>query len=363
MRKLVLAFVMLFLLAVSAEAFKLGSLGEFKFKKMHDNVYIMHGPPMNPSVENEGFMNNPAVIIGKVGLIVIDPGGNYNIGKKVLAEIEKISKKPIVAVLNTHKHGDHWFANKAILEKYPNVKIYAHPNMIKSVKEGEARKWYNILERLSKNLKGTDNEFPFPNTPLEGGNVLDIDGEQFLIRHDQKGHTDTDIIITHLNSQTMFLGDNLMKSRLGGFDSSSNMMGNIKLLEDIKSQKELKLYVPGHGPSGKRDETIDPFLNYVKIVVEEAGKAFKEDVETYEIKDRVIKRLKDYQNWDAFDDQLGKHLIKAYSEWEELDVDDDNEDEEDENKSKEEANTASSSLDSKYFNKGVFTKLPYQIIG
>jgi glyoxylase-like metal-dependent hydrolase (beta-lactamase superfamily II)/uncharacterized protein (DUF302 family) len=328
MRKNLLMLGLLFLLAVSAQAFTLGKLGNFEFKKVYDNVYIMHGPVMNPSVENEGFMNNPALIVGKVGLIVIDPGGNYNVGKKILAEIEKISDKPIVATINTHKHGDHWFANKALLEKYPNLTMYAHPNMIKSVKEGEAQNWYDILERLSKNLKGTDKEFPYPNTTLEGNTILDIDGDKFFIRYYHDGHTDTDLIITHLNSQIMFLGDNLMKNRLGGFDSSSNMMGNIKLLEEIKAEPELRLYVPGHGPSGKRDETIDPFLNYVKIVVEEGGKAYEEDVETYEIKDRVVARLADYVKWDAFDSQMGKHLMKAYSEWEELDVDEEDSDEE-----------------------------------
>ncbi len=304
----------------ATKGFTLGNLGTFEFKKDHANVYIMHGPPMNPSVENEGFMNNPTVIEAAHSLIVIDPGGNYNVGKKILAQIERISDKPIVASINTHKHGDHWFANKALLEKYPNMLIFAHPNMIKAVKNGEADKWFSILQRLSKNLDGTNNEFPYPNRELKGGKLLTIDGEKFLIRHPQRAHTDTDIVITHLNSQTMFLGDNLMKSRFGAFDDSSSIMGDIKLLEDIEKEKELKLYVPGHGPSGKMHETIDPFLNYMKIIVDEAGKAYKDDVETYEIKDRVVKRLKDYQKWDAFDDQMGKHLQKAYDEWEENDM-------------------------------------------
>jgi glyoxylase-like metal-dependent hydrolase (beta-lactamase superfamily II) len=308
------------LMSISASAFTLGKLGDFVFKKSHDNVYIMHGPAQNPSVENEGFMNNPTIIEGHTGLIVIDPGGNYNVGKKILFEIEKISKKPILATINTHKHGDHWFANKALLEKYPNLKMYAHPNMIKRAKAGNAQVWYDILERLSKNLKGTDKEFPYPNQILKDGQLLVIDGEYFAIRHPKRAHTDTDILVHHINSQTLFLGDNLMKNRLGGFDESSSMMGNIKLLEDIKKEKELKLYVPGHGKSGRMNETINPFLNYVKIVVEEAGKAYNDDVETYEIKDRVIKRLDNYKYWDAFDDQMGKHLIKAYNEWEENDM-------------------------------------------
>jgi len=320
MKKLISIVIIIAITSVSIHAFSLGKLGNFEFKKDHDNVYIMHGPPMNPSIENEGFMNNPTLIEGKTGLIVIDPGGNYNVGKKILAEIEKISKKPILATINTHKHGDHWFANKALLEKYPKLVIYAHPHMIKVVKEGGAQKWFNILDRLSKNLSGTDKEFPYPNKELNGGQTIEIDGEKFLIRHPERAHTDTDIVITHLNSDTMFLGDNLMKLRFGGFDESSSIKGNIELLEAIEKEPEHKLYVPGHGPSGKMHETIDPFLYYCKVVYESAGKAYNDDKEYYEVKPEVITKLKDFQKWDAFDDQMGKHLMKAYSEWEANDM-------------------------------------------
>lgn len=323
MKKLISIYSIFLIFTIALNAFSLGKLGKFEFKKVNQNVYIMHGPVMNPSVENEGFMNNPAFIESKKALIVIDPGGNYNVGKKILAEIEKITKKPIIAIINTHKHGDHWFANKAILEKYPNVKIYAHPDMIKAVKGGEARNWFNILNRLTKNLKGTDNEFAYPTNKVVDGNILDIEGEKFLIKHPKVAHTDTDILVTHLNSQTMFLGDNLMKGRLGAFDESSSINGNIKLLDEILKQKEVTLYVPGHGASGKMKETITPFLNYIKVVYEEAGKAYENDLESYEVKDETSNRLKDYHNWDAFDGeggQMGKHLMKAYNEHEENDI-------------------------------------------
>jgi glyoxylase-like metal-dependent hydrolase (beta-lactamase superfamily II) len=35
-----------------------------------------------------------------------------------------------INIFNTHVHGDHWLGNQAIVERYPAVKIYAHPNMI-----------------------------------------------------------------------------------------------------------------------------------------------------------------------------------------------------------------------------------------
>jgi glyoxylase-like metal-dependent hydrolase (beta-lactamase superfamily II) len=319
MKKIVISLTVATVLAISANAFTLKKYGEFEFKKDHDNVYIMHGPVMEPNVENEGFMNNPTIIEAEHGLIIVDPGGNYNVGKKILAEIEKISKKPIIATLNTHKHGDHWFANKAIMEKYPDVARYALPHMIEVVKNGGADKWYGILDRLSHNLEGTKDEYPFPNKVVKNGDKLEIDGQTFYFINPSKAHTDTDIVIIHANSKTMFMGDNVMKGRLGGFDGSSSILGNIKLLEDIEKAPELTLYIPGHGPSGKMHETLDPFINYMKKLVKGAEKALEEDMEAYEVKPEVIEDMKDYQSWDAFDHQMGKHLQKVVDELEALD--------------------------------------------
>lgn len=285
-----------------------------QFEKLNENVYVMHGPVVAPNKENEGFMNNPAIIEGEHGLIVIDPGGNYNVGKKVLSEIEKVSTKPIIAVLNTHKHGDHWFANKAIIEKYPKVEIYAHPNMIKAVKdEGEAEVWYGILDRTTGNLAGTK-AFAFPTKELIDGQEIEFDGQKFQIMHPEVAHSDTDILIKHVNSKTLFLGDNVMKGRLGSFDESSSVLGNIELLDKVKAETNCTLYVPGHGISGKKDETIDPFLNYLQVLQEEGQKAYDEDLEAYEIKDEVKQKLTYMKDWDLFEKNMAAHLDKVMNE-------------------------------------------------
>jgi glyoxylase-like metal-dependent hydrolase (beta-lactamase superfamily II) len=301
-------------LSQDSSDFTLGKYGSFKFEKMNDNVYVMHGPVVGPNAENEGFMNNPAVIEAEHGLIVIDPGGNYNVGKKILAQIEKVSTKPILAVLNTHKHGDHWFANKAIVEKYPKADIYAHEHMIKVSKEGEADVWYGILNRATKgNLEGTK-AFAFPTIPLKDGDTVEVDGQKFVVGHPSIAHTDTDLLITHVNSNTLFVADNLMKGRLGSFDESSSIFGNIELLEKLKKDTNFTLYVPGHGISGTKDETIDPFLNYLKVLVTEGQKAYDDDVESYEIEEQVKEQLSWMKDWDAFDRNVPAHLNKVMIE-------------------------------------------------
>lgn len=314
MKKVILSLFVLLLTAEILKAMELGKYGSFKFEKAHANLYIMHGPVVEPNKENEGFMNNPAIIEGKTGLIIVDPGGNYNVGKKILAEIEKVSKKPILATINTHKHGDHWFANKALLEKYPKLKIYAHEQMIKEVKAGEAEKWYTILDRLTKNLKGTNKEFPYPNIALKDVQNIEIDGEKFTVYHPRRAHTDTDLMILHENSKTFFLGDNVMKGRLGAFDASSSIYGNIKTLENLLEKTNYTFYVPGHGQSGKKEETITPYLTYLKTVAKWSKKAYDDDLEAYEVKPQALKELKDYEKWDGFEYALGRHMMKAYDE-------------------------------------------------
>ena len=325
MKKIALLLAMMITFSLSLNAFSLGKLGEFKFEKMpNTNVWIMHGPPMNPSVENEGFMNNPSFIEGPTGTIVVDPGGNYNVGLKIVAEYKKVTNKPVLAILNTHKHGDHWFAGKAFAEVFPDAQSYAHPNMIKASKDGAARLWYNILEGLSKNLKGTDGPFPFPTKILKDGDVLKIDGQTITIFHPERAHTDTDILIAHEDSKTLWLGDNLMDCRLGGMDESSSIYGNIELLENVVNEKNgykhYNLYVPGHGPSDEKHKVIDPFLNYFKTVLKHAKIAYENEQESYEVKEDVASDLKDYKDWDEFDRQMGKHLIKAINEVEERDL-------------------------------------------
>jgi len=319
MRKSIYILWIILLSLSSSDAFVLKKYGNFEFKKANANVYIMHGPAMGPNRDNEGFMNNPSIIEGETSLIIIDPGGNYNVGKKIVAEIEKVSNKPIIAVLNTHKHGDHWFANKSISQKYKDAKIYAHPKMIEEVKAGDAEVWYTILNKLTDNLNGTK-EFAYPDYKLVDGQKIKIDSEEFIISHPKTAHTNTDLVIEHVGSKTLFLGDNLMKNRFGNFEVSSSIIGNIKYLQSLKNGKKFKLYVPGHGPSGQINETIDPFLNYLEIISNEAKIAFDDGVEAYEIKPRVITQLKEYQQWDGFENQVGKHIIKAYSEWEEKEM-------------------------------------------
>jgi glyoxylase-like metal-dependent hydrolase (beta-lactamase superfamily II) len=319
MKKLTLLFLIAF--STTSYAWTIKSLGEFKFEPLGNSkqAYVMHGPMDEPNEQNFGFMNNPGIIIGASGVVVVDPGGTYQIGKRVIEEIKKITNKPIVAVFNTHVHGDHWLGNQAIIEAYPNITIYAHPQMIIEAKNGEGDRWVNVMQNLTNGLsEGTIATYPTQSTAhLQ---IIKVAGEVFKIHNPTvKAHTTTDIMIEHIGSKTLFLGDNDVVQRFGRFDATSDMHSNIKVLQ-YAINLNLNHYVPGHGPSGNAKEAVQPFLNYINIIKTEAEKGYEEDLAAYEIKPILNKKLSLYQNWHGYKAQLGKNISKMLSEIEALDL-------------------------------------------
>ena len=290
----------------------------YKFENTANNAFIIHGPLQEPNKVNKGFMNNPGLIVGKSGLIIIDAGGTYQVGKKVIIEAEKISRLPIVAVFNTHIHGDHWLGSQAILEKYPNAKIYAHPKMIKRLKDGYGETWVELMDKFTGGAsKGS--KVTMPTNPVKHLDKIIVAGEEFIIHAPtNNAHTNTDIMIEHKNSASVFMGDNDFLNRLGQFDNSSDIHNNIAVLEYVKSLNA-KTYVPGHGKSGNYQQAITPFLTYLKTIKEFGLKAYEDDKQAYEIKDEALKSLQDYKNWSRFEEVVGPHLIKVMAEIEERD--------------------------------------------
>ncbi len=317
MKKLLLILTAIFL--VIAIIWLSQNSEKYKFDKIADNVYVMHGPLDEPNPENRGFMNNPGLIVGNIGAVIVDPGSTVEVGSNVLAAAEKITSKPIVVVFNTHVHGDHWLGNQAIVARYPNVKIYAHPNMIEQAKSGEGERWVKLMHDLTEGASdGTKPTYPTKaSTHLQ---IVNAGGETFKIHHNitRAAHTNTDIMVEHVKSKTLFMGDNGLLHRHGRFDNTSDMHGNIKVLEYVINL-DLDYYVPGHGPTGNAESTVKPFLNYLRIVRDEVKKGYEEDLADYEIKPIADRKLTAYHDWHGYKNNMGKHIGKMLSEIENLD--------------------------------------------
>jgi len=311
--KILTIYLLSLLISNAAFAWQLPGVGEYKFEVLTQDVYVMHGPNTEPNVANRGFMNNPAVVVSDNGVILIDPGSTLGVGEQVLAELAKITDKPVLAVFNTHIHGDHWLANHAIARAYPEARIYAHTAM-KAQAGDQGLVWLDLMARLTEGLS-SNTELVIPGHTLEDTAEIEIDGERFVIHASIPAHTNTDIMIEHLNSKTVFLGDNCFRDRFGQFDTSSSITGNIQALQRVLAE-DIQFFVPGHGQSGNRDDVVKPFLNYLLLLDEVVTSGFEEELQGYEIKEANLARFSQWRKWHGFETNLGKHIDKMYLETE-----------------------------------------------
>ena len=208
MKTLVTTIILFF--SITAHA---GFLDGFKAEQVSSHVWVMHGPLELPNEKNQGFMNNPAFVVTDGGVVVVDPGSSVHTGNMLLREIRKVTDKPVIAVFDTHVHGDHWLGNDAIKRAFPEADIYAHHKTISMIDGGEGQTWLDLMHDMTKGATdGT--KIVNAEDALNGGEDLSIGGHQFQIIHHGQAHTLTDIMILYKQDNVLFTGDNVTNKRI-----------------------------------------------------------------------------------------------------------------------------------------------------
>jgi cyclase len=82
----------------------------FDIVKVADGVYAAIG--------KNGVFGNGAFIVGQEGVLVVDTQARPAWAGDLIAEIRKVTDKPVRYVVNTHWHGDHVQGNQAYLAEF-----------------------------------------------------------------------------------------------------------------------------------------------------------------------------------------------------------------------------------------------------
>ncbi len=282
---------------------------DYALTQITDHVYVIHGPNENPSRANQAFSNNPGFVLVHGGVVVIDPGSSVQVGEMVLRKIAAVTRDPIVAVFNTHIHGDHWLGNQAIKVAYPKAVIYAHPKMMAAIKAGEGDNWIKMMNAATQGAsRGT--KAMAPDMGLDQGEALKLHGTTFRIYHNDRAHTDNDIMIEVVEEGAIFLGDNVLNKRIAAnFPEHGNIQGQIAAIDLVLKSKAMH-FIPGHGTSGGREIALvqQTFLKSLRVSVK---KYFDRGLSDFEMKEKVMNDLTAYKNYYGFDD-LGRVINAAY---------------------------------------------------
>jgi glyoxylase-like metal-dependent hydrolase (beta-lactamase superfamily II) len=308
--KSVLSAILALSLNVASAADRAPAIPDYPADKVAPNTYVIHGPTEYPSPENKGFMNNPAFVVTKAGVVIIDPGSSVQTGEMVLRQIRKLTGKPVVAVLDTHAHGDHWLGNHGVREAYPQVPIYGHPKMIEAVNKGIGEEW---VQRMESSTKGaTRGTLPMgPNHAVKHGDVLKIGGMTFRFHHFGNAHTNNDLMIEVPEEKVLFLADNVNNRRIVRMDDGK-FVGSVSTI-DPALKIPVQILVPGHGRTGGW-EIVHAYRDYLNGLYSSVKRYYGEGMSDFEMKDKVAADLSRFKDWPGFEEDLGKQISLAILE-------------------------------------------------
>ncbi len=281
--------------------------------RLSEGVYCIVSPWGFPSPENLGMMSNVTFLDTQKGVVVIDTGASKQIGEMALRAIRAQTDKPVVAVINTHYHGDHWLGNHAFVAAYPEVPLYAHEKTISAIKTGQGEFWNTLMER-STNQATLGTVVTPPTLPLKHGDTLNFGDMTLKIHHYGTAHTPADICVEIVERKTVHVGDVAMDHRIAFMDDGS-FLGSFKTYDALDAAVPGAMWIPGHG-----EPSTQVLVNNRRLfdaIYQSAEKAVREGAGPDAAKQFALAHpyiRASASEIKGFDENIGKYSSLAYLE-------------------------------------------------
>jgi glyoxylase-like metal-dependent hydrolase (beta-lactamase superfamily II) len=227
--------------------------------------------------------------------------------------IKKHFKQPVIAVFNSHYHGDHWLGNDAFASAYPKAPIYAHSDAKTAIENAVGDDWLNqMMKATGGAVEGT--RVVAPTKGVEHGQIFDLAGVKLKVHSYGQAHSPVDIMIEIVNDKVLYVGDVIMENRIGN-PSETSFKGYIKTLNIIQQEMGQHLLMPGHGKPG-REKLLHAYQDFMNGVWDSALKGVNDGLSIAETKELALQdpRIQKHENSiDGFE-EFGKFVNIAYTQ-------------------------------------------------
>jgi glyoxylase-like metal-dependent hydrolase (beta-lactamase superfamily II) len=145
----------------------------YELKQIDANTYIFWSPPNKSGV----VQSNCLVAIGRDSVLVVDTGQFPSLAKKMVADIKRLTPKPVRYIVITHWHLDHSWGNQEFLAAWPDAKVIAQEETRKMITVGGA-KYRADEEQLPRALRDFRKMVAEGKTP--SGRVLSEEEKEYF---------------------------------------------------------------------------------------------------------------------------------------------------------------------------------------
>lgn len=282
-------------------------------QQLSPHVWMVYAEDGFPTPQNQGMMANVVFVVTQKGVVVLDSGGSLQIGQMAIRMIRRVSDKPVVAVFNSHYHGDHWLGNHAFVEAFPGVPIHALAHTREQIQGAEGNAWRGMMERWTNQATLGTKIVP-PNSDVKPGQVFDYGDVQIRLHHHGVAHTPSDLNMEVVQDRLTYVGDIAMGNRIANMDDGS-YVGTFKTYDTLTRELGEQLWVPGHGHASR--ELLKTYGDFMRGIYEPCLQAVKDGLPLEQAKalvladPRVASRASAMQ---GFESNIGKYTSLAYLE-------------------------------------------------
>ena len=248
------------------------SPGDFVLEEIAPGIFLHRGHHADLEDPARGDSANIGFIEGQRCVAVVDSGGSIATGTRLVLAIQKHVQKPVCYVINTHVHFDHVLGNGAFANE--ELQFIGHRNLAEALPAN--REFF--AEFFSEELGGGDmaEKLTAPQLLVEERIEIDLGERPVVIESHRVAHTNTDVTVHDLKTNTLWTGDLLFRERMPVLDGS--LKGWLAWM-DVVTKSPYTLVIPGHGaPDRAWPQGAAAQYRYLKALLDQTRAAVAEGV-------------------------------------------------------------------------------------
>jgi len=279
----------------------------FSMVEYKPGLYVHFGQQAEIGADNLGDIANIGFIVGSDSVAVIDPGGSPAVAAALYGAVSQHTQLPVSHVILTHLHPDHMLGAALSPESAVIVAHERYPQAL--IQRGQF-----YLDRFREPLDLGDLELVAPDrlvavdTPVE----IDLGGRKLLIQAYPTAHTDNDLSIWDVTSETLWASDLVFVDRIPSLDGS--LKGWLSVLDQIQTELEPKWVMPGHGAPGLWLTRVLPQRRYFERLAADTRTAIAANRRLSVAVDEIA--TDGSTDWLLFDLRHRGNVTKAWTELE-----------------------------------------------
>jgi cyclase len=251
-------------------------------------------------------LTNAGIIVGDDSVLVIDSLRVPSYARELIADVRRVSDKPIQYLIDTHYHWDHSFGN----QEFAGSTIIGHVNCRRELEElGEASRERVVAARNEWSDEVATVQIRLPDVTFDGRLTLYYGGRPVDLLYLGNAHTTGDIFIYLPEDKIVFTGD---VAQDGGVPYMLD--GHMRDWVETDTRLldlDVERFGPCHGPVGEKPALVTA-RDFMAALVRETERAIADGRDEAGTRESVAAALQgEYGGWRGFD-RLGDGVTRAY---------------------------------------------------